>query len=172
MRFAMVLAALAALWVQPATAATIHLANGCCLLNPVLEQLTVRGATPGAEVAAPQWPAKTWFSFGITDASGNLDWTGSFAFLSTKYGFYNLPISASEPGDYGAFESQWQMGTVTQVVTGLRAPPVPEPSTWAMMILGFGLVGGALRRRQLSVKFPPLPALTPSFASPSTIDAP
>jgi hypothetical protein len=24
---------------------------------------------------------------------------------------------------------------------------VPEPSTWAMMILGFGLIGGALRRR-------------------------
>jgi hypothetical protein len=32
-----------------------------------------------------------------------------------------------------------------------RAPvvdgAVPEPATWAMMILGFGLVGGALRRR-------------------------
>jgi hypothetical protein len=23
---------------------------------------------------------------------------------------------------------------------------VPEPATWAMMILGFGLVGGAMRR--------------------------
>jgi hypothetical protein len=25
---------------------------------------------------------------------------------------------------------------------------VPEPATWAMMIMGFGLVGGAMRRRQ------------------------
>ncbi|WP_380874340.1 hypothetical protein ACFB49_47300 [Sphingomonas sp. DBB INV C78] len=25
--------------------------------------------------------------------------------------------------------------------------PVPEPATWAMMIAGFGLVGGAMRRR-------------------------
>ena len=25
---------------------------------------------------------------------------------------------------------------------------VPEPATWAMMIVGFGLVGGALRRRR------------------------
>jgi hypothetical protein len=24
---------------------------------------------------------------------------------------------------------------------------VPEPTTWAMMIVGFGLAGGALRRR-------------------------
>ena len=25
---------------------------------------------------------------------------------------------------------------------------VPEPAAWAMMILGFGLIGGAMRRRQ------------------------
>ena len=25
--------------------------------------------------------------------------------------------------------------------------PVPEPASWAMMLAGFGLVGGALRRR-------------------------
>lgn len=31
-------------------------------------------------------------------------------------------------------------------------PPVPEPSTWAMMIMGFGLVGAA-RRRQARVRF-------------------
>jgi hypothetical protein len=34
------------------------------------------------------------------------------------------------------------------VTFGDAAPRgVPEPATWAMMILGFGLVGGALRRR-------------------------
>ena len=26
-------------------------------------------------------------------------------------------------------------------------PSVPEPATWAMMITGFGLVGGVMRRR-------------------------
>lgn len=34
--------------------------------------------------------------------------------------------------------------------------PVPEPATWAMMLVGFGLVGGALRRRtkvQTRVRF-------------------
>lgn len=34
-------------------------------------------------------------------------------------------------------------------------PAVPEPATWAMMIIGFGLVGGTLRRRamQAAVSF-------------------
>ena len=30
---------------------------------------------------------------------------------------------------------------------------VPEPANWAMMIAGFGLVGGAIRRRRVTVKF-------------------
>lgn len=32
-------------------------------------------------------------------------------------------------------------------------PGVPEPATWAMMIIGFGAVGGALRRRPTRVSF-------------------
>ena len=34
-------------------------------------------------------------------------------------------------------------GTFTYV-----SPSVPEPSTWAMMLLGFGAVGFAIRRRR------------------------
>lgn len=35
------------------------------------------------------------------------------------------------------------------VVTGLTASAgVPEPATWGLMILGFGAVGGAMRRRR------------------------
>ena|SRR5438270_11095533 len=40
------------------------------------------------------------------------------------------------------------------VLTAETAPAVPEPSTWEMMLIGFGAVGGALRakrRRALSV---------------------
>jgi hypothetical protein len=29
-------------------------------------------------------------------------------------------------------------------------PPVPEPGTWAMMLLGFGGIGMAMRRRRRS----------------------
>jgi hypothetical protein len=30
--------------------------------------------------------------------------------------------------------------------------PVPEPATWAMMVGGFGLVGGAMRRRKSQIR--------------------
>lgn len=30
---------------------------------------------------------------------------------------------------------------------------VPEPATWAMMIAGFGLIGGVMRRRSLQVRY-------------------
>lgn len=32
-------------------------------------------------------------------------------------------------------------------------PPVPEPATWAMMIGGFGLVGGSMRYRRRRTRF-------------------
>ena len=35
----------------------------------------------------------------------------------------------------------------------LGVSAIPEPSNWAMMIAGFGLVGGAMRRRKTIVKF-------------------
>ena len=39
-------------------------------------------------------------------------------------------------------------------VTALNAPgAVPEPATWAMMMLGFGAMGASLRRRRDTVRF-------------------
>lgn len=41
--------------------------------------------------------------------------------------------------------------SVLSVDEGVLPPPepgVPEPATWAMMLLGFGLIGAALRRRR------------------------
>ncbi|QTD57656.1 PEPxxWA-CTERM sorting domain-containing protein [Parasphingorhabdus cellanae] len=37
----------------------------------------------------------------------------------------------------------------------INVSAVPEPATWGMMIFGFGMVGGALRRRRKSVTAKP-----------------
>jgi PEP-CTERM motif len=47
--------------------------------------------------------------------------------------------------------------SVDQLVLDGTAPAVPEPATWAMMLLGFGFVGGTLRsakrRQKLTVTY-------------------
>jgi len=42
--------------------------------------------------------------------------------------------------------------TITQFTGTALAGAVPEPDTWALMIGGFGVVGGAMRRRRVSTK--------------------
>jgi hypothetical protein len=36
---------------------------------------------------------------------------------------------------------------------GVTVQSVPEPATWAMMVVGFGLIGSGLRRRRTTVRF-------------------
>ncbi len=57
---------------------------------------------------------------------------------TTFTGVYSLPGGATGEGTFN----------INPLVAG-----VPEPATWAMMILGFGLIGGAVRRRKVSVRF-------------------
>ena len=54
---------------------------------------------------------------------------------------FNSP-QFGHPGGSGG--SRW--GTWIAELT-IEAAPAPEPASWAMMLVGFGLVGGALRRR-------------------------
>ena len=51
-----------------------------------------------------------------------------------------------------------QAGTAARAVTAghvvlADTPAVPEPASWAMMIAGFGMIGGALRIRSRKVTF-------------------
>lgn len=53
--------------------------------------------------------------------------------------------------DYGTIFKLSDVGFVTSI-----DPPggvIPEPASWAMMIAGFGLVGGAMRRRRTPASF-------------------
>ena len=78
------------------------------------------------------------------------------SFLASNGLGINLYYSAANSA-YRVFTSNSQFiavtnFTLTEVVTGA----VPEPASWAMMIGGFGLAGGALRRQrrqQVTVRY-------------------
>ena len=62
----------------------------------------------------------------------------ALAGLNLGAGTYTLTVTGSR-GTTGAFGGN---------VSFNQTPGVPEPATWAMMLLGFGAVGFAMRRRQ------------------------
>jgi hypothetical protein len=92
-------------------------------------------------------------------------WSGAFTVTYTANGdtgtFY-VPDTAffgftSSSGPLTLTFSQ-PAGTeldITQFITGSSAAPVPEPDTWALMIVGFGAIGVCMRRKR-AVKTPAL----------------
>ncbi|MEZ5737850.1 MAG: PEPxxWA-CTERM sorting domain-containing protein [Novosphingobium sp.] len=69
-------------------------------------------------------------------------------------GFYDgSDISFSNPDaihviDPGGGDERWNFHTYTLTYVYTPFPGVPEPSTWTMLLLGFGLIGGAMRYRR------------------------
>lgn len=61
---------------------------------------------------------------------------------------FNSPQASLALSDFSVrYQSVAGAGNVTSA-SGVPFGLVPEPATWAMMILGFGLIGGALRSRK------------------------
>ncbi len=97
-------------------------------------------------------------------ASGNLGnsttsgfGTASFVPGNAGFGSYGLRFRAGNAGslsyfvaDGGGDNSGDNQGPIIDNIS-LSIGAVPEPGTWAMMILGFGLIGGALRTRKRAV---------------------
>lgn len=76
--------------------------------------------------------------------------SGSTTGSNLYFGFYDLGntyksiVFGNNSGgaDFFGFDD-FSIGSLEQVV-----PTIPEPGTWAMMIIGFGLAGAAIRRRR------------------------
>jgi hypothetical protein len=113
-----------------------------CPCNPYPGDAAVRAA--GVQVLAAGYTAQI-FGLTLTQLGGGfvLDYSYGSAWAGTTgtYGF-NLPTSFFE-----------MTGPLTNQrfvfdANGNLASGVPEPATWAMMLLGFGLAGFALRRQR------------------------
>lgn len=77
---------------------------------------------------------------GISSSGGSTGGDTSTSGGSTTGG----DTSTSSGGDTSTSSGGSTSGGVT--------PPVPEPGTWMMMILGFGLIGGMMRRGRKATK--------------------
>jgi len=77
---------------------------------------------------------------------GSSGWT-HFIFTAPTAGLYTLELGVANHGD-NSLSSQ-------AVIDGIQTTgaPVPEPASWAMMMLGFGVAGLALRSRTRAPTF-------------------
>jgi len=114
----------------------------------------------------------------LTDFSATLDHGAltalsfssvSFPVYQKLYGFIDiglpdasvqLSLSGLNPGNFSfttdiGFDPTIGpvFGTIGPITGNLIASPTPEPSSWALMLGGFGLVGGAIRTRRRRFSF-------------------
>lgn len=78
----------------------------------------------------------------------------SLFFEAVRSNFQLLQVTGTEliPGRSSAFDlvngaTELRTGTITQATAA-----VPEPATWAAMLMGFGAVGFAMRRRKPDIR--------------------
>ena len=81
-----------------------------------------------------------WSIFG-SNVSGS--YAGSALLTGTNRSSATLPGFGSYR--YYDFVSTSTSGGKNFLIAGLTATAVPEPATWAMMLLGFGLIGASVR---------------------------
>lgn len=93
-------------------------------------------------------------TFGFTRADGS---TGSYVIPTPEFGPGAAIPSTRFAADFGSnlagiTRVSWSNGAefhqVDNLVVNAAAAPVPEPATWALLIMGFGAVGGVLRSRR------------------------
>ena len=85
-----------------------------------------------------------WGSFAPVSANNRIDW--AFSFLGDpSWTSFNATFDADAIPNGGSAIADMN-------IWAFANGAVPEPSTWAMLILGFGAVGGVMRRRSALAK--------------------
>lgn len=85
----------------------------------------------------------------------NFNTTGVFTFSNAipsnlGYSTFNVRFTAGNAGSLRAFAQTTSNDNIGPIIDNFRLDitAVPEPASWALMIVGFGLVGSAMRRRK------------------------
>lgn len=128
----------------------INYQDGPGLTDPFTETLTFTNTDPGQYVLS------------LVTTFSSVDFTS--AILTGPSGPVNLAIQFNDPNferwttaEIGLLAGQYTLtimgnaGADGQMGGHIDIRGVPEPATWAMMLLGFGAVGFAMRRRRAPV---------------------
>jgi PEP-CTERM motif len=118
-----------------------------------------------SQVNPSGFPSSGFFNYGLADLTSFSATFANGALTALSFDTNALsPVSSSGNGDFGlqsfrvtglgpdgasTFNGDFQLLTSGQI----EIAAVPEPATWAMLIIGFGMVGGTLRTRRRQVAF-------------------
>lgn len=158
MRLLVILASAAALLPVPANAATFLLSGtvtGTARGIVACEAGMCPSETPYTDtfsfyVDLPLLPDLSTYSFPYTGPSANAGgYEGSFRSIGNgQYEGISITYSrASGSCSVGNLMCSVDAGAREFSVLQVSPPPVPEPMTWMLMLLGFGAIGGAMRHR-------------------------
>ena len=89
----------------------------------------------------------------LTYAGGQIINDLSFPSGNQISGFTNGVVTYNTHGGPAIVGATFTSGQNSFEFDNLARGGVPEPATWALMILGFGAIGGALRRRGANVAY-------------------
>ncbi|MFT3976214.1 MAG: PEPxxWA-CTERM sorting domain-containing protein [Sphingomonas bacterium] len=143
------------------------LVGGSSAVNPFSFAIDSAPATlftfNGFEFTVTDWGVKTVNPFTCTGAGGQctdgVSYSNVQGFVS-KSGFEDTLFSSSSFQFSGTCNTSDGTNCTSSITAGWTssiaaqgfAAAVPEPATWAMMILGMGMIGGAMRARKRQAK--------------------
>ena len=130
---------------------TVNSSNEVTDVSGVISGLT--NQTINAVTANPSFPSSAYSPDGsfifdnLYSATGNaFDYSGLlFTTAQNPGGYWNL--WSTGPGAYSLYESAGSYNYPIQEVGSLSVAAAPEPSTWAMLVVGFASLGLFGRRR-------------------------
>jgi hypothetical protein len=124
----------------------VHSSTGSGSPSGSFDNINVNGSYPngigGVEVCLTGSAGNACAGGGSAGATLTTPATGSFSLV------YGSSLSSVTLSDfYVRYQSLTGLGDIGSA-TGMEVPAVPEPATWAMLLIGFGAVGATLRSRK------------------------